>query len=223
MNEFKLPQELAEIAPFKKWENFQVTNDATKEFASQACAEIANRLAAVKAESDKVIGPIEKGVNAFKAMCKQVTDPLKLADKHLRTQLSIYLTDQQKKVDEEARIKHQEGLRLEKERLDAAKKTAAKTGDDAALEEVVKLETRVETLQAKPIQGSQTLRSKDFTMAPIKKWGFKIVDANLIPDDYFILDEQRFTSMCNSAKVDKKILKIPGIEFYEYLIPMVRK
>lgn len=222
MNEMSLPPELTEIQPLLKWKEFKIENEAHLEFAGAALAEIKGRLNKIDAARTAVTAPIKKGITTFEAMCRRYTDPLKEVDAFLRQSVSKYMTDRQKEKDEAARKIREAQIAEEKKLLAEASKAAAKTGSDAAMDEVVRRETNVEALKVKPLDNSQTVRSTGFTMAETRTWKWKVVDLNLVPREFLTVDEDMLNKLCKNKDLDKKNLRLPGLEFFEVSTPILQ-
>lgn len=143
---------------------------------------------------------IKKAHDAHKAILeakKKQSEPLKQAERILKSKIVTY-HDEQERIRREEERKRQEELRKQEE--ERRLNEAIETGDESALEEpVVVPEVKVE----------DTTKHKGISYSTI--WKFRVKDKSKVPEEYKIIDEVKVGQVVRAMKENTSI---PGIEAY---------
>jgi hypothetical protein len=123
---------------------------------------------------------------------------------------------------EQIRIQQeQERIRLEQEAIRKAAEEAAKQGEtesaeilqmeaEIAAEEAKKVEVQAFAVAVAPVVVAPTIRP--ISGISIRKiWKFRVVDANLIPREYLLVDESKLGKLATTLK---ESATVPGVVFY---------
>lgn len=152
---------------------------------------------------------IEKAHKAHKEAVnqkKRYEEPLKEAEKTIKLQIASYMDEQrriQREAEEKARREEEERQKKETEILERAKKY-----EDAGMKEEAE-QIKNDIPLPKPMEIPSTPELEGISISRIWKW--RVVDKNLIPREYLIVDSAKITSL---VKATKGQIKIPGIEIY---------
>ena len=138
-------------------------------------------------------GPLNDHVRFINSQFKPLSNPLTQLDTHLSGQITAY-----RRVLEMERLKEQERLRKKEE-----KRQPASLLPEVIVPLVRKQEKKIET------------DGGDLSFMSVPKW--EIADYDLIPKEYFILNEAIITKLVKGG-----IPSIPGIRIYKEDVPVNR-
>jgi hypothetical protein len=157
----------------------------------------------------------EQAHKAHKAICaaeKKLLDPLALAEAQYNPMIINYTREQERKrKEEEARIQKEaeEAAKTERQRLIAEAQAAMDNGaDDNQGEELI---AQAETVVPVPIYRPAAPIPKPIGLTIADNWTYEVVDINLVPRAYLMVDE---TKLSKQAKATKDTVPVPGIRFY---------
>ncbi len=156
---------------------------------------------------DEVFNPMLKAAKATVESIKDEKDkhyqPVKELDSRLRLMASDWMT---KKEAERKREQAKLDAAAEKKRLALEEKNQAR--EEAGLAPIEKI---IEAKQATAVEkGGISYR---------ETWDFEIVNADLIPKDFFIIDTAAIGAIVRS---EKSATNIPGIRVFSVKTPIVR-
>jgi hypothetical protein len=205
------PQVLSEqTALQQRVASLTVTNDAENDLALQTVRDIK----ALKKNIEAYFAPmVESAHAAHKAMTKargDATKPLDDMEAAIKAKVLPYATAKAA-AEREAREAEQARLRQEAAAAREQAETAAIFGDET---EAAALEAQAHILkhQAAAIVPGKAAGTRD-------NWKWRVADETLIPRSYLVPDKDRLDY---EAKKGKGASSVPGIEFYNEPIVVVR-
>ena len=163
----------------------------------------------VKEMLDPIVDKAYKAHKEATAQRNKYLDPLKQAETKLKGAILSYnarLEDERRKAEEAANKKLAEEAEAKKKKLLAQAEEAD--------------EWTAETLkeQAAEIKPNQVIVEGQFQkqegLSIRKAWKARIIDINLVPRDYLII-EPNMSALNGHARVNKNLIPIAGVEFYE--------
>ncbi len=163
----------------------------------------------IRKKIENTFKPIKQKMDAAK---KEVLDQEKAADKPLaeaeawiKPLIAEYNSDQEKiRQAEEARLREEARKQEEERRLQEAL-AAEQSGNTEEAEAIIS-----EPVIAPPVVVPKSV-PKVAGIAMTKTWKFRITDANKIPRQYLMVDEQKIGQIVRAMKEQTHI---PGIEVY---------
>lgn len=211
-----LPQtnEIIEKTEARVNEANQIT--ITDQTSYKAAADWLRLIVTLKKEVETTFGqPKKKASEAHKSICaaeKKHLEPLAKAELIVKSKMSLWYAEQERKAKEEK-------IRLEAE--------LKKREEENKILEAVALEEAGKTEEA------QAVISQPVQVAPVKvqvtekvegisfreNWTFEITDKNTIPREYMIPDEKKIGALVKALKGETNI---PGIRVYSEKIASVR-
>lgn len=164
---------------------------------------------------DEVCDPVVKAAHAaHKAAVKQKSDlqaPLVTADSTLGQRMAAYHEAQEAvRRQEEARLQAEETKRIEDARM-ADAELAEAVGDTQAATAILEAPVVAAPvrLEATKVEGTSFRKS----------WEFEIMDPNLIPREYLVVDEKKLRRVVQAMG---ETAKIPGVRIYSRTITSTR-
>lgn len=148
---------------------------------------------------------------AVKALENECLAPLEEAEKLAKSKLAAFEMaerERERKLQIELQAKAEADARKERERLEVEAAKAREAGETEMADAMVE---QASMTVAIPMVVS-TERSKTPGVSFTTTWGFEVVDLDLVPREYLVVDEQKLGAV---AKATKGALKIPGIKFVE--------
>lgn len=153
---------------------------------------------------------IEKAHRAHKeavAQKKRYEEPLVEAEKEVKLQIASYMDEQrriQREAEEKAKREEEERRKKEAEILKRAKKyeDAGMKEEAEVIKNEIPLPALVDVPSAPQLDGVKIS----------KIWKWRVVDKNLVPRKYLIVDS---ASVTRDVKASKGQISIPGIEIYQ--------
>jgi len=174
-----------------------IQNDEQFHSASSMLREIKR----VQKEVDEYFDPaIKKAYETHKAILdakKKQSEPLKKAERIIKSKVNEYHAEQERIRWEEER-KRQEELRKQEE--ERRLKEAVDTGDETILDEPIVVPT---------VKLEDTTKHEGISYSEI--WKFKVVDISKVPAEYKVVDEKKVNQVVRAMKGNTNI---PGIEVY---------
>lgn len=152
---------------------------------------------------------IEKAHKTHKeavAQKKKYEVPLIDAEKMVKLQIASYMAEQErirKEIEEKARREEEERQRIEEEKL----KKAQELEKAGQMEEAEKIKEEIP--QPKPYLPHEVPKLTNVGIRKIWKW--RVVNKNLIPREYLMVDSAKITQLVKSTSGQ---IKIPGLEIY---------
>ena len=199
----------AEVAPvLMDASAMRVTTPAEYTFAG-------NFLKTIKGAQSKVVAffaPMkQKAHEAHKAITSQESEtlkPLQEAEATVKRAMLTYHAEQERIRQEEqrkAQAAADEAARRERERLEkeAAKLKTPELREARMEQAAAVIAPMVQVASAIPPVQGQSIR---------KTWAARVVNVDLVPREYMVVNEQALTAF---AKATKGAVKLPGVEFYE--------
>ena len=156
----------------------------------------------VKGFIKELVDPFKKAVKSAEGKLKPLLVPYEEADKLLRGKMEVYIAEENRKAREEA-ARQAEAERKKQAELEAARKKAE--AENKPLPEP-EPEPAPEPV-AKPQFKEKSDLGSSYT---VRKWTFKEVDFEKVPDEYKQLDSKAINAAIKNGERN-----IPGLEIYE--------
>jgi hypothetical protein len=174
-----------------------IEDDEKFHFASDILQAIKGLQKEIDAHYDPAIKKAHETHKAILEAKKKQSEPLKQAERILKSKIVQYHDEQAQKRQEEERKRQEELRKKEEERR---LNEAIETGDESVLEEPVVIpEVKIE----------DTTKHKGISYSTI--WKFRVVDKAKVPEEYKIIDEVKVGQVVRAMKENTSI---PGIEAY---------
>lgn len=200
------------IELFERSQNLDVNNDFDAELASNFLKECANCKKIVEDYKDEKVRPQKRILADIESKCREALFPVTQADKIVREKLAKWMdrVREQKKAEfEAARLKQ-----LEDTKALLAQKEADEllNGTPDTLIALVQASVNALTdLSAEDMR--QTVKTGGATVAQSLVWKWKVVDLDLLPMQFLIVDEKSLNQYCKAYEGHQT--PIPGVEFYQ--------
>lgn len=200
-----------DISSFKKYESLVIASDGDAKFVTERCIEIKEHMDATEEHRTKYTKPLD----ALKASMiedeRKITGPLKIIRQILDKKLVLWTVSQEEIRRKAAEEKRAADLKALEEEKKAQLEIAMKLDDAKAAEAVYEIEKNVARLESKPIEVINTIKS-DLGSAGIRgNWKFKVLDSNLVPREFLMVDEVKIGK---HVREHKEKASIPGIETF---------
>jgi len=183
----------------------KVENDEQLHFAY----DLNKKIKLVEKRVNKYFDPsIKKAHETWKsnlAMKKKQSEPLKRAEKIIKSKTTLYHEEQERIRWEEER-KRQEELRKQEEEYRL--KEAVETGDESVLDEPIVVPV---------VKMEDTTKHEGVSYS--KKWKARVVDFSKVPDEYKIINQVKINQIATATKGK---INIPGIEVYAEKIERIK-
>jgi len=156
--------------------------------------------------------PLDESKKRIMAMFARPKDDLDGAEAKLKRAMLAYNTEQDR-IRREAEARLRAEAEAEEKRQEAQRKAALdaalESGDAAKAEEII----NTPTVPPPPVAVvPQAIPPKVAGVSTRKIWTWKIINPDLIPRDYLLINESMLTAV---AKSGKGAVKVPGVEFYQ--------
>lgn len=167
----------------------------------QNAANFLKTIKAIQKEIDDYFDPaIRKAHEAHKEILnakKKQSEPLQQAERILKSKISQYHAEEERKrLEEQRRIEEEARKKAEERRLNEA----IETGDDSILDEPI----IVPQVQVKDTTKTEGISYQD-------NWKFRVIDKKKVPEEYKMIDEKKIGQVVRAMK---EKTNIPGIEVY---------
>lgn len=210
----QIPTDISNIRQFYEYENITITNRDEFETASAYFLQTKAHLKLVEEERKKIVDPINKALKATNDLFKRISDPLNKIKDQLNSKMKVFADGERKKLEEQKRIELEEQKKKFEEDAKKAKMEAIELGSQTALEVANTFQKRANEIDTENVEVKQTVRLGAIgTMAERRTWQFKVIDVNLIPREYLIVDEKKINAI--KKEFGEKGLSIPGIELFQ--------
>jgi len=186
----------------------EIVDEATKSRANFLLVKDKQAQAQVCEVFDPIIASADKAHKQALDKKKEFFQPLKSIEDLLKRKLSAYILAQERKrqeAEEKARREAEEARKANEELIRKAAEME-KAGEEVDVEQLFSQVKEVPEPLAetkKPYLSGASVRTE---------WNYRIVDIELIPREYWILDEQKLR---RTVRVMKELTNIPGIEAFE--------
>ena len=200
-----------EISTFVEENKPIMVNDNNDLMKATACIRgIKGMMDKVKSSFDPIVDQAHKAHKEAIGQRDKYLKPLMEIEKKFKDAILVFnrkMEAEQRERERLARERMEKAAEEERQRL---LREAAKTKDAWDKEELqekaaavvpVEIETQKKVIE----QEGLSIR---------KTWKAKVIDINLVPKDYLII-EVNMSALNQHARVNKNLLPIPGIEFYE--------
>lgn len=167
---------------------------------------------AVKIVKDK-LDPIKnqayasyKGISNLEA---EFLLPLEAGIKSIGMKLIVF-EDKEKSKQREAQLKADAITRAEQKKLEDARLKQAQKAEDKGDTELA--ESLMETPVIVPVMKVESNIPKVNGLNTRKNWKAEVIDKDLVPDEYWVINQQALDGL---ARATKGTMTIPGVRFYE--------
>lgn len=174
----------------------KVESDKDIEKYSEILVQIKARIKRIEEKRTEYVKPMNDQVKKINADFKQVSEPYINIERSIKTAIAEYL-------DEKRRIEAEWVKKEEEERQARAKEYAKETG-------VPKQEILAVMDKPEVIGNPTTIKTENSKIVNKLVKKFEIVDANLVPVEYKIVDERLIRQAINQGKSE-----IPGVRIWE--------
>ena len=201
MDEYQTDSRVLEVARSsasleEKAETLEIRDDQEDTEAKAALSVIAAKKKDLELLRKSFVAPLNDHVKNINTFFKERSMPLIHADEIIRGKVARYFSQKQ----EAARIEQQRLLRLAQKRQERLDTKAQEKGKESAPPVPVAIvETPEKTTKTEA--GSVTVR---------KVWDFRILEENLIPREYLMVDEKKIRAIVRAG-----IRQIPGVHIFE--------
>ena len=190
--------------------DFVVTSDTIKP-VSDTLKAIKLSINEIEARRKEITAPLDESKKRAMAQQKELVSPMLEIEKQLKGKVNIYLNEQRRLQEaEEERLRKIELERLEKERAEIEEQ-AVLNESEKALDDAIAVDEEIEIMKTAELTKKKTSYTTEFSgvhQRTKKLW--KLVDINLVPDQYLTLNEKLI-----GANVRGGIKEIPGIKIWE--------
>lgn len=162
------------------FEALEIETQEDMEFAGEMLREVKTRLKAMKAMQDRVVKPLNTALKELRSWFKPPKETLEKCEHVLKTKIATA---------------HDREFAAQQQMLEKAG-AAAMSGNT---EEAQALVQQASSASFEPVKGLSLRHTFDF----------EVEDLDDVPDDYFVLDEQKVLAVIRAAKGD---IQIPGIK-----------
>ena len=157
----------------------------------------------VDAGYDDHIDAAFKAHKALVAKKKLYAEPIAQARSIAKGKLGVWQDKQRVIAEQEAAIARAKAKKDAEDEALARAARAAEFGDDKGADEIISAPVVVEPVKvAAPAKTATVFQTR---------WKARVVNASLVPDEYWVLDEQKIGAV---ARATKGAIKIPGVEIY---------
>jgi hypothetical protein len=190
----------------KDYQGLVVTNNDQNKEAGAARVKIMAKVKELNETRKSMTGPLDDAKSRIMDFFRTPIERLEAARKNIDQAMNRFMIDEEAKRQQE-QLKAEEAARKEAEKLQerAAKAAAAGKTDKAEA-----LAQQAEEKKAvTPIVESKVDKVAGMTQKII--WKYRIINADIIPRSYWMIDETKIGATVRSTK---GTLLIPGIEIY---------
>jgi len=210
----QIPPDISNIVHFYEYENYKVIDRDSFTNASAYFLQIKAHLKTAELERKKIVDPINSGLRNTNDLFKRITEPLEKIKDNLNIAMAAFADSERKKLEQQKRLELEEQKKLAEQAAKQAKIEAVDFGSEIALETALSLKKRADSIDVENVSVSQTVRHGAIgTMAETRRWQFRVIDANLVPRDFLIVDEKAIGKIKSEYGDSGKT--IPGVEFYQ--------
>ena len=200
-----------------------VKDDATKTLANEILVEVATTLKSVEKRRKFFVEPLNKHVSEINEFFRQISEPLKIANNELRVKIQDYMAIERERLEQarrEAEAKEREQIQKAREAQIAAEiarnagmERAAKTLERKAEEATTKGENENANAVALSIaRVPTTIQASGGKSYVSKHWTWKLENAELVPSKFLMVNEKAIDL---AVKQGARNPMIPGVNIYE--------
>lgn len=210
MNEIEFPREFTEVERYKTFTTMTIKSEADAGFVVDKRKEVKDQINGIEKTRKSFTEPLLESKKRIDQQAKNLSLPLEAVLGVLNHKL-LEWNDSQEQIRIEAAKKKREAelVALAEEKKRQQEAAFISDSQDAA-DAVVQIETNMERLETKPIEISTNTRTTWANAYVSTYWVYEIIDANLVPDNFWILDESAIRKYMMALK-EKAVL--PGVKF----------
>lgn len=206
----QFPKELTEIERYKPYAQMTVASELDAQYVTDRRKEVKDQLKSIEETRVRFTAPILESKRRIDAEAKNLSAPLKAIVTAMNGLLLEWHESQEKIRREEAeKARAAQQKKLEEERKAQLQASMVDPTDESA-ETVCKIEKNLERLENKPISIDRATRTAKATSYVATYWEHEVVDENLVPDEYWVIDHKRLGQY---ARNQKEKASIPGVVF----------
>lgn len=190
--------------------NLTITGQADYESAAAVLRSVKDMAKSLEEARKRITTPLDNAKKAVMDLFRPPTLVLEIAEKKIKETMIAYTNEQ-----ERIRFEREEKLRKQAENEETKKRAAleekARKAREAGNEEKAdQLEQKAAEVHVQaPVLASTVQKVDGISMK--QNWKARVIDANKVPREYLVVDEQKLNQM---AKATKGSLSIAGVEFY---------
>lgn len=199
-------------------EDFEVNSQENYNKAAKDVKDAKKFYKELEGERKKITAPLDVSKRAAMDLFRKPLDFLVASEAILKKKMLTYKTEQDRIVreaQEKERLRVAEEERKKREALEKRAKTAEEKGK----EEKARILREQKEVVYVPEKIVPDITPKANGISTKKIWDFKIINKDLIPIEYLIINEKALKSLAVSMKGE---IKIPGVEFFSREIMAVR-
>ncbi len=163
----------------------------------------------------KITDPLMQSLKEARDLFRTPKTILETAERSIKTQMSVYLREQERLAAEAQRKANEEAAR-ERARLEALAKKAEERGADVKAEQ---FRERADVVVA-PLMVAEKPRVAGVALR--KVWKFEIIDAKAINQSFCSPDEKKIRQTVNAMGLDAITVIGPGVRIFEDQIVSAR-
>lgn len=187
-----------------------ISNQTDYEIASTVLSEVKSRYKELDTQRKEITKPIDTAKKAVMELFRSPLELLEKAESKIKGLMISYTNEQERKArEEQARLQRLADAEAAKQKkiLDEKIARAEAAGKAAKAEELQMQKETIVPIIA-PVVAPQIETPKGVSYRD--NWTAEVIDANLVPREYMIVNLQALNSI---AKSTKGTLNIPGVKF----------
>lgn len=182
----------------------KVTSRASFSLAGDFLRKLKTAQKTLEEKRVSITGPLNDSLRRINDLFRAPAKALTEAEQHLKLQMAAFETAQRQE-EERQRREAEEKARQEREALEERARSAAAKG---RTEQAQELSTRASAVVA---EAPALAPARAAGIAFGEEWKFWVDDPNLVPDEFWILDQAKIGRVVRALKGDAKI---PGVRIW---------
>lgn len=220
----KQPDNDEDVHEIVSWQSMAITDEATERLATERLVEIQKRLKKLDEQKTFLLKPFKDHIKAIEEKIRAIVDPVKGADMAIRKTLGSYQQAKREKAMADERAKRDAEAKRQREIAERARAAAMAVNqpDLIAVAKAEAQEQKAAQLEIAPVivKPEQIVVDEGKASSRVE-WKWKLVDISLVPQSFLCVNESELNKLAKSFKKEPK--QVPGIQFYEVSIPVIRQ
>ena len=199
----------SDVPALCKKAEIKVTDQKSYDLASGILKDVKSRYKELENQRKDITGPLDRAKKAVMDLFRDPLELLQAAENKLKRMMIDYTSEQERLAEEERKrlqaIADKEAER-QKKLLEKKIERAEASGKTEKVEELIQQKEEV-----KPIVAEVTPKvEKPSGVSFREKWSAEVIDANLVPREYLMVNQQLLDKVAGATKGS---LSIPGVKF----------
>lgn len=215
------------IRKIEQQRNGTITEATRCKVESQGDSDVANVIlrkltAGIRVVNERfheILAPHNEAIRQTRALRSEILAPLETSKTNLTQRLMNWRAEEQRRITEEKRKVEEENQRLEEKRqAEEERRRKIQAAHAAKGHETKPLEAVPEP---EPVPEPVPLAATDTTKVR-KVWDFEIINAEVVPDEYKVIDEKliRKAIFANRDENGVPQIEIPGVNIFQKETPV---